>query len=48
MDNVILTPHCAGVTLDSMNHMSRDVARGLIEVFSGQKPTWPVVWPEEK
>ncbi|MEM5780285.1 MAG: hydroxyacid dehydrogenase [Lawsonibacter sp.] len=48
MDQVIMTPHCAGVTLDAMNHMSQDVARGLIEVFNGQKPTWPVVWPEER
>lgn len=47
MNNVIMTPHCAGVTLDSMNHMSQDVARGLIEVSNGQKPTWPVVWPEK-
>jgi len=44
MDNVIMTPHCAGVTLDSMNNMSKDVAKGIIEVLSGQKPTWPVVW----
>ncbi len=48
MDQVIMTPHCAGVTLDAMKHMSQDVARGLIEVFNGQKPTWPVVWPEER
>ena len=47
MDNVIMTPHCAGATYDSMDHMSKDVARGLIEVFNGQKPTWPVVWPEQ-
>lgn len=48
MDNVIMTPHCAGATYDSMDHMSRDVARGLIEVFQEQRPTWPVVWPVEK
>ncbi|MEY8318958.1 hydroxyacid dehydrogenase [Oscillospiraceae bacterium 50-58] len=47
MDNVIMTPHCAGVTADSMRHMSQDVARGLMEAFDGKKPTWPVVWPEK-
>ena len=47
MDNVIMTPHCAGATYDSMEHMSKDVARGIIEAFSGRKPTWPVVWPEK-
>ena len=46
MDNVIMTPHCAGVTLDSMRRMSQDVAKGLMEAFDGNKPTWPVVWPE--
>lgn len=46
MNNVIMTPHCAGATYDSMDHMSSDVAKGLIEAFSGQKPTWSVVWPQ--
>ncbi|MGI6029077.1 MAG: hydroxyacid dehydrogenase [Candidatus Heteroscillospira sp.] len=43
MANVIMTPHCAGVTRDSMDNMSRDVATGIIEVLSGKAPTWPVV-----
>ena len=47
MDNVVMTPHCAGATRDSMEHMSQDVAQGLLEFFNGQKPTWPVVWPEK-
>lgn len=43
MDQVIMTPHCAAVTMDAMNKMSMDVAKGIVEVLSNQKPTWPVV-----
>ncbi|MGI6689058.1 MAG: hydroxyacid dehydrogenase [Christensenellales bacterium] len=43
MDQVIMTPHCAAVTVDAMNKMSLDVAKGIIEVLSDQEPTWPVI-----
>jgi len=47
MDNVIMTPHSAAGTVDALDRMSADVAKGIIEVLSGSKPTWAVVWPEK-
>ncbi len=43
MDQVIMTPHSAAVTVDAMNKMSLDVAKGIVEVLTNQKPTWLVV-----
>lgn len=42
LPNVIMTPHCAAATVDSMLHMSADVAKGVWEALSGQTPTWKV------
>ena len=40
MDNVIMTPHCAGGTSESMIRMATDAAKGIDEVLSGKEPTY--------
>jgi len=42
LDNVILTPHIAGLTDVSMIKMAKHSAQGVIEVLNNQDPTWPV------
>lgn len=42
LDNVIVSPHNAALTYEAMDQMGIDAARGIDEVLSGQKPTWPV------
>lgn len=39
-DNVILTPHCAGCTAESMVRLATDSAQGIYEVLSGKEPTY--------
>ncbi|MDR1931394.1 MAG: hydroxyacid dehydrogenase [Spirochaetales bacterium] len=43
LDNVVMSPHCAGVTREAMVRMVMDAAMGIDEVFSGREPTYPVV-----
>jgi D-3-phosphoglycerate dehydrogenase len=43
MDNVVMTPHCAGVTREAMVKMVMEAARGIDEVFSGVEPRYAVV-----
>lgn len=45
-DNVIVTPHNAGITKESNSRMSLHAAMGIDEVLSGRKPSWPVVCPD--
>ena len=45
MENVILTPHVAAVTPDSMLRMSMYSSRQLVEVLRGGRP-WTPVNPE--
>lgn len=40
-DNVILTPHSAAFTDESLLNMATHAAQGIIEVLNSQKPTWP-------
>ncbi len=42
MDNVIVTPHNAALTQESMDRMGLHAAMGIDEVLSGKKPSWPV------
>lgn len=42
LDNVLLTPHIAGLTDISMVKMAKHSAQGVIEVLNNQNPTWPV------
>ena len=41
-DNVIATPHIAGVTVDSRNKMSEFVATQLLKIMNGGDPERPV------
>lgn len=45
LDNVILTPHAAAFTEQSVSRMSLYAATGIHEVLSGQTPTRPVNVP---
>lgn len=42
LDNVIVSPHNAAHTIESMNNMGLQAAIGIIEVLNGKEPTWPV------
>jgi D-3-phosphoglycerate dehydrogenase len=42
LDNVIASPHTAGVTQDSRNKMSEFVATQLLNLFDGEGPARPV------
>ncbi|HYC45139.1 MAG TPA: hydroxyacid dehydrogenase [Burkholderiales bacterium] len=47
MDNVILTPHAAGITTESMRQMSESAARDLLRIIAGERPVNfvnPRVW----
>lgn len=46
LPNVTLTPHNAALTLETTDRMGLHAAQGIDEVFSGKRPTWPVVIPE--
>ncbi len=43
LKNVIITPHCAALTLDAFDKMGLHAAQGIHEVLSGQAVTWQVV-----
>lgn len=45
LDNVILTPHSAALTLEAMERMALDAAQGIDDVLSGRNPRWPVNAP---
>jgi D-3-phosphoglycerate dehydrogenase len=38
MDNVVLTPHAAGITLESMRQMSESAVRDLLRIVAGERP----------
>jgi D-3-phosphoglycerate dehydrogenase / 2-oxoglutarate reductase len=47
--NVIITPHIAGVTVESSSHRGEEIAKRILEAFCGKKPAGlinPDVWPE--
>jgi D-3-phosphoglycerate dehydrogenase len=46
LENVIVSPHNAGVSRESSARMSLHAAQGIDEVLSGKKPTWPVICPD--
>lgn len=48
MSNVLLTPHNAALTREATIRMALDAARGVDEVLSGARPTWPVNEPHQK
>ena len=40
MENVLLSPHSAALTEEALDRMSYQGAQGIVEVLSGQRPTW--------
>ncbi|HAA04841.1 MAG TPA: phosphoglycerate dehydrogenase, partial [Syntrophobacteraceae bacterium] len=42
MNNAMLTPHNAAHTRECLVRMAHDAARGIDEVLTGKRPTWPV------
>lgn len=47
LDNVMLTPHIGGATIDAMTRASRDAASEIIRVARGKQPQWAVNQPQE-
>lgn len=47
LDNVMLTPHIGGATIDAMTRASRDAASEIIRVAQGKEPQWAVNQPQE-
>jgi len=48
MDNVVLSPHTAGITVESRRNIAKIAAEQLVEVRNGKKPPRllnPDVWP---
>jgi Phosphoglycerate dehydrogenase and related dehydrogenases len=45
LDNVIVTPHNAALTQESMDRMGLHAAMGIDAVLSGGTPEWPVNKP---
>jgi len=45
LENLIMTPHNAGLTVESSIRMGLDAARGIDDVLSGRRPLSPVVSP---
>ena len=42
MNNVIATPHFAGLTKDALARISLDGAKQIVDVLEGREPKWPV------
>ena len=42
LDNIIVTPHSAAMTAESMDRMGLHAAMGIHDVLSGNKPKWAV------
>jgi phosphoglycerate dehydrogenase-like enzyme len=48
LSNVIITPHIAGITFQSSIQRGEEIAKRILDIFSGQKPAGlvnPDVWP---
>lgn len=42
MDNVLVSPHTAAFTSESLRNMARQAAQGIAEVLEGRGVSWPV------
>jgi D-3-phosphoglycerate dehydrogenase len=47
LDNVIVTPHSAALTMEAMERMSLHAAQGIHDVLTGKRPQWPVNEPAQ-
>jgi D-3-phosphoglycerate dehydrogenase len=43
MDNVIVSPHIAGMTIESSDRVGIHAAMGIDDVLSGRNPEWVIV-----
>jgi D-3-phosphoglycerate dehydrogenase / 2-oxoglutarate reductase len=48
MDNVVVTPHAAGVDLQSRDDMALSAAQAIVSLANGEWPAEKVVNPEVK
>jgi D-3-phosphoglycerate dehydrogenase len=46
LDNVLLTPHMAAHTTESLARMAVHAAEGIVAVARGEQPRWPVPTPD--
>lgn len=46
LENILLSPHCAALTVEAMDRMSYQGCQGIVEVLSGKKPTWCMNYAE--
>jgi phosphoglycerate dehydrogenase-like enzyme len=49
MSNVIITPHIAGISVQSSSQRGEEIAKRILDIFSGNKPQGlvnPDVWPK--
>ena len=46
LDNVVLTPHVAGVDLQSRDDMAESAARAIVDLSRGEWPAEKIVNPE--
>lgn len=42
LDNIIIYPHIGGNTEEAAHRASYHAAMGIVEVYQGKKPTWPI------
>jgi D-3-phosphoglycerate dehydrogenase len=42
LDNVIIYPHIGGNTSEAAHRASYFAAKGVVEVYEGKEPTWPI------
>jgi D-3-phosphoglycerate dehydrogenase len=42
LEQVVVSPHNAALTVEAMDRMGLHAARGIDEVLRGERPTWPV------
>ena len=43
LNNVLLTPHIGGITIESRRKMAYDAASEITRVLTNKKPLWPVI-----
>ena len=42
LDNVLITPHVGGNTVEAAMRASYMAAMGIVEMYEGKEPTWPI------
>lgn len=42
LDNILITPHVGGNTIEAAMRASYMAAMGIVEMYKGEEPTWPI------